>query len=231
MKTSFESALIKEFEKDIPYWADVKIKAWDDNLFVKKSAFITDHYWVSNNSINVFAVVGSSHDDYQGISWWDFLRTGKRMEKNHKLYQQNPQYYSELLTERNPTIDYQTCNGQDWYVANDGNHRTCIARFDAYKRGTYLLHNVETNSYRFDEDLFRIYEQLEDIILQRRIISRLSVHTKAKYRHDTPGWCKEGFTVKIRYEDLTKGKETLLDYDAAVKLAIELSKPWYRKFF
>ena len=230
MKTNFESDLIKEFENEIPYWAHVKIKAWDRELFVKKTPFIIDHYWVSENSINVFAVIGTERGDYQGISWWDFLRTGKRMKHNHELYQQNPQYYAELK-ERIPKIYYQTCNGQDWYVAGDGNHRTCIARFDAYKRGSCLLHNVETNSYSFDEDLFRVYEQLEDIIQQRRILSLLSVYTKAKYRHDTPGWCKEGFTVKIRYEDLTKGKEILLDYDAATQLTAELSKPWYRKFF
>ncbi len=188
-----------------PHWANEKLLPWNERLFQNVTPFITDKYWSSGHSINVFTVVGTQHPDYVGLSWLEFLQQGKRMRENLALHQKNRPYYLATAGKL-PPMYYVSLDGMKWYVAGDGNHRTCIARFDFHRTGLCMLHGVSLEDYRVDWTLYRAWPILkkrlprdEELIPVRDRIGR----------DDTGGWMHERYVVRLLHKS-RKG-ERLLD--------------------
>lgn len=118
--------------EQVPHFAEKVIRSWDETQFNVLQPFIMEHYWCGSSSVNVFRVIGTRHSDYAGGTWLDLLMRGKRMDNiNLPLYQSNPGYYLET-TQKVPMMYYQSIDGGDLYIGADGNHRTCIAKFDFF---------------------------------------------------------------------------------------------------
>lgn len=191
-----------------------KLEKWDVGEFQKISPFVIEHYWHSNASINVFRVIGTQHLDYVGLTWLEFLKVGKRMSLNLKLHETNPQYYY-AANKKDPTMFYKSVDGGDFYVGDDGNHRTCIAKADFFLSGKTVLHGVTVDDYRIDWALKKKHDDILDIVASRRLPYIVSAHTALVSRDDSGGWMLEKYSPKIKAYNIKNRKEVMLDALAA----------------
>lgn len=211
------------------HWAANKIEAWDDNRLQALMPFVRSHYWSTSHSVNVFSVVGTAHPDYIGLTWDEFLRTGKRMSVNQHLLETSPQYYFDTMVKQ-PTMLYVSLNGKHWCVNGDGNHRTCLARFHFERMNAAghpsqtMIHGVTVDDYRVDWRLYDVFMKLQALMDTRQSrpgrVEGFRHHTG---REDGPAWKIDRFDPKIRYQP-QQGEERLLDLAAAHQLLHELTQ-------
>jgi len=203
---------------DPPHWASEVIRPWDEGLFQRVHAFVTDKYWSGQHSINVFSVVGTQHPDYIGLTWLEFLQRGKRMRENLRLHAVNRDYYFDTAVKQ-PSMYYVSLDGLRWYVAGDGNHRTCIARFDFHRVGATMLHGVHLEDYRVDWTFWRLYQSLKKALGEKAV---LTPERRCIARSDTSGWMHETYEISLLWREA--GRETRLDRRQADTLLHERLK-------
>ena len=120
------------------------------------------------------------------------------MERNLALHASHPDYY--LQTQRKvPGMYYRSLDGLSWYVGADGNHRTCIARFDFFAKGLTTLHGVTLNHTVVDEELFDLFQRFRKCAWSGAwaITSRSTAN--ALRREDTAGWKLDHYKVRLHY--------------------------------
>lgn len=231
MKT--DSKLFQAAIADPPHWAGQKLLAWDLAAFREAEQFAIEKYWSGQQSINIFEVVGTQHPDYQGMAWAEFLEHGKRMRQNLTLQESNPGYYLDD-TVKLPTMYYIAIDGSGWYVAGDGNHRTCIARFMFHGMGRTMLHGVNVESYRTDSHAREVFRSLRETIAMKGLPLLVEPFREKISRDDTGGWMREIFRVGIVLHNISNGtKEFLTSIEAERKLD-EIKREtglrrWWRK--
>ncbi len=193
--------LLARVAHEPPPWAHTPLLAWDEQRFERLKPFVRQKYWTDRGSLNVFRVIGTQHPAYQGLTWQTFLQQGVRMQHNLALYRQNPGYYTDTGPKR-PAMYYLTLDGGlSYYVAEDGNHRTAIARFDCWYRQDLMLHGLTITDYRIDWLLVWRHAQLQAWLaadLRRRQTHRMEPVTTRVAREDGPGWMLETFHVRVR---------------------------------
>ncbi|TXF11205.1 hypothetical protein [Pelomicrobium methylotrophicum] len=204
-----DTELVRRAVADPPHWAGRKILPWDEDAFRAVEPFVVEKYWSGQHSINVFEVVGTQHPDYQGMTWLEFLQQGKRMRQNLALQESNPDYYLEDAVKL-PTMYYVAIDGSGWYVAGDGNHRTCIARFMFHRMGRTMLHGVNVESYRTDRHAAEVFRALREMITRKGLPLLAEPYREKLSRDDTGGWMRETYRVGILLRDLAKGTEEVL---------------------
>jgi hypothetical protein len=177
----------------------------------------------------VFSVVGSSHPEYQGMTWLEFLGNGKRMWDNLPRYDNTPEYYDGTET-KTPKMSYRSVDGINWYVNADGNHRTAIARFAFYWQGRSDLHGLELDDYRFDHDLYNVYRRLGDVVNERRLVDEaVSPINTCTGRKDTAGWRVDEYEVVLVCNARRGGKG--MGCREAEDYLSRLQAPFYRRWF
>jgi hypothetical protein len=204
-----ETKLVQAVRHDPPHWAGQTLLAWDLGAFREAEPFAIEKYWSGQQSINVFEVVGTQHPDYQGMAWAEFLERGKRMRQNLALQDSNPGYYLDDAVKL-PTMYYVAMDGSGWYVAGDGNHRTCIARFMFHRMGRTMLHGVNVESYRTDRHALEIFRALREAIARKGLSLLVEPFREKLSREDTGGWMRETYKTGILLRDLAKGTEEIL---------------------
>lgn len=189
--------------KNPPPWAFDKIQVWDSQHQSQASAFIRRHYWTSQGSVNVFQVVGTAHQQYQNRPWIDLLISGKRMNINLPLQEKKPEYYRETKSKL-PMMYFNTFDGIHYYIGQDGNHRTCIAKFMFYETGETQLHGVTINHYDIDEAFYLIYCELLEKITQLGLSVVLTAESKPIKREDTAGWMTDYFDTHLCWKEYNR---------------------------
>lgn len=215
--------LVQQAIEAKPEVLDKEILAWDKNEFVKLQPFIKEHYWAGNATINIFRVAGTQHPDYIGMTWIEFLQKGKRMGLNLRLYERNPGYYNEH-SKKDPTMYFQSIDGGELFIGQDGNHRSAIARAAFYFGGDPNLYGVEVNDYRIDWALKKAYEDLRDAITERRLPYYIEPVTKLVKREDTGGWMLDRYQPRIRVINAKKGEDKELDLEGIKSFASRIKK-------
>ncbi|MBI3755298.1 MAG: conjugal transfer protein TraF [Deltaproteobacteria bacterium] len=205
-----DNKLIKDIKAANPDIFKRKIERWSSAFSQKLWPFVKEHYWHSNASVNVFRVVGTQHPDYAGFTWVEFLEKGKRMGLNLKLQEENPGYYYETRN-KEPVMYYNSIDGGDLYIGDDGNHRTCIARAVFYLKGDSILHGVTVNDYRIDWRLRDIYDRLLQIIEEKKLSYFVEPQSEVVSRDDSGGWMLEKYKTTFKVKDFKKGKNLILD--------------------
>jgi hypothetical protein len=217
-----DQLIIDWVEKSPPYWADHIIKSWDwdrDN-WNEITPFVTSHFWSDRHSLNVYSVIGTAHPDYAGLTWMQFLKSGKRMRGNQLLLQSNPDYYLETAV-KHPSLLYVSLDGKDWYVNGDGNHRTCLARFQFERLNEQgdpsqtMLHGVWVDDYRVDWLLFDLYQRIGQILQSGKIkhAKRIECVSKHLSREDGPAWKIDIYLPQLKLIN-QDGSFVMLDHDA-----------------
>lgn len=215
-----------------PVWADDTIAAWDRNRYERLRPFMTRRYWMESATINVFRVVGTQHPDYAGLTWTELLANGKRMVGNLAQHASNPGYYRSE-DRKLPTMYFLSDNGTDWYVGGDGNHRTCIARFDFALSGRSLLHGVSVTDFRFDEGLAATWERLNALVHARGLPATLHPTSTTISRDDAPGWMLEQYQPGIAIEfhhGKRAGQRLVFGRSEAERLADWLERSTWRRW-
>ncbi len=217
--------LFERIIKNPPSWAYDKIQAWDINYLKNAQPFCVRHYWTANGSVNVFRIIGTSHQQYQDRTWLELLMSGKRMNINLPLQDKNPQYY--FSTENKlPSMYFNTFDGINFYVGTDGNHRSCIAKFFFHELGITHLHGVIINHYDIHHEFFNIYHLLLDKIRLLNLPVTLTPKTHAVKREDTAGWMVDHFEPYLEwneFDSLTQSEKIMqLDYRQAKEKLVEL---------
>ncbi|MDD5395328.1 MAG: hypothetical protein PHE17_20075 [Thiothrix sp.] len=227
-----ESALYQQVMAQPPHWANEKILSWKHEEFLAMRPFLTHHYWADSGTLNVFNVVGTRHPAYQGLDWIEFLQQGKRMHQNLPLYDSNPSYYTDS-GKKSPEMSFLSVNGIEWYVDDDGNHRTCIAKFARFYDEQMELHGLKLHDYRFDDALYSDYLKCLDIIKERRLGADVSIQAKespSTERRDTAGWYVELHQPTIVLDRRTQNPRTLKIGELG-KVMDDLTMPAYRRWF
>lgn len=226
-QSSPEESILEWARANPLHWSGNALEAWDDNRLQSMMPFVTSHYWSDRHSINVFSVVGTAHPDYIGLSWLEFLEQGKRMPVNRQLLQTNPGYYHETAV-RHPSMLYVSLDGKRWYVNGDGNHRTCLARFQFERLNSHghpsqtMIHGVTVDDYRVDWALHATFLRLQ-AVMNRRKAGWVEGQRKLVTRLDGPAWKHDIFETGIRYLS-GKGEDAFLDREAATRLLHDLER-------
>ncbi|GBE49104.1 hypothetical protein BMS3Bbin13_00003 [bacterium BMS3Bbin13] len=187
-----------------PHWANDRIEPFDEEGFRLAQPFVIEQYWSGQQSINVFDVVGTQHPDYAGRSWLEFLREGKRMGINLDLQRENPDYYLEDRPKL-PGMYYRSVDGSRWFVAEDGNHRTAIARFMFHEMGRSMLHGVTVIKYKTDQRAMEVAAAVSGLVDERGLRVRLETCRTKLSREDTGGWMREEWRLDFEWTDLRRG--------------------------
>lgn len=192
--------------KKTPSWAFDIIQPWDSQYLIQARMFLRRHYWTSQGSVNVFQVIGTTHQQYQNCSWIDFFTTGNKMDINIPLQNKQPEYYRNTA-QKLPSMYFNTFDGIHYYIGTDGNHRTCIAKFMFYETGETQLHGVTINHYDIDDAFYRVYRELSEKISQLGLSISLSAESNAIKREDTAGWMIDYFEPCLRWKEYDRERE------------------------
>ena len=223
-----DQTLLDHVRAEPPHWAGERIRPWPTAEYEDCRPFTRRQYWCDAASINVFLVIGTQHPDYAGLTWLEFLEKGKRMRGNLMEHKANPGYYLETEPKR-PGIFFETFNGHDYYVTEDGNHRTCIARFAAFNDNRCLLHGVNVIERHIDWEMRGLWHQLKYLVRDRGIAITVEPCSQLRSRQDTGGWKLEHYEVTLQVS--FKGCTGQVDMAGAYALLAALQAPRWRRWF
>jgi hypothetical protein len=177
-----------------PDWAEDIMKVYSDEYRKLVDNYAISKYWSDNESVNVQDIAGTSHPDYAGGSWLNLLNNGKRMiSVNLPLLKENPGYYYEASPKK-PNMEYVRID--DKTFIQEGNHRTCIARFLFFYQSMAILHGVTLDAYTIDYRFKKLYKTLEKVFKDTGKYASLSVEKATLSRQDTGGWYREYYDLK-----------------------------------
>ena len=192
----------------LPEFATQKIERFAEREFSEELIpFCSEYYWCNSESINVFDIVGTVHPKYCGLTWSEFINSGKRMKLNISLLESNSIYYRENEIKK-PTMYYIELDGK-LYVDADGNHRSALAKFYfAYSGLNPILHGVDVKKYTIDYILKDVIDEANSRLSEMGY-NYVQVSTKREKisRDDTAGWMREKFVLPIVMKNVITGKE------------------------
>jgi len=161
--------LSEEFLKNIDLkkcdWAYTPVKSFnheEGEQLKKYRDFVTERE-EKNQKLAIDSIVGTEHRDYHMKPWIWMIAFGKRMNFALQDYKKNPQYY--FLKERqrrvSENLHYSTVNGKDFYISDDGNHRTAIAKFVLWQAKEKYLYDVDVKYHNINYDFYDAYQELK----------------------------------------------------------------------
>lgn len=190
----------------VPYFIDQVIQPFQSET--AKWPFRSMLSWAFEASVNIMRISGTQHPDYAGLTWRDFLGKGRRMEGNLKAFRKNPAYYTDIV-KRLPGMSLLFVDGKG-YVAEDGNHRTCIGRCFLYGKESPYMHGVNLTEQHTDLRMMALHARLREKLPGYCTAAPL---VREAERDDGPGWATHFFEVRIRVENARR-KGFQGDFDA-----------------
>ena len=176
----------------------------DKSLFEN---YIIEEEYISNATINIFDVIGTTHPDYIGHRWVDMLKVGKRMKTNLDLLRKNPIYYLEDKTKL-PTMSYSMFNDK-LYLTGDGNHRTAIAKVFFHYLGIYKFSGVNLTKYKIDTELKEKISYIRDLSIIKKVPIIINFQKTKIHREDREGYHRDIFESNIYINGINLSKEDL----------------------
>ena len=185
---------IRELFDTVPFFVDNPIEV------LRSSRFIRSMSHCDSASVNTGLIYGTANPVYQGMTWREFLSHGKKMKKNIDRFTVNPEYY--LSHERSGTPPFFCFQDGKGYVAEDGNHRACIAKFFLYAQPSPLLHGVHLVEVQTDARMENLFSRLKRLLPPYCAV--LPVHSRETAREDGPGWSIAFFDNSLRIENVRR---------------------------
>jgi len=227
-----DHALVRQARREPPSWADEPLEDWRQLIGQHRLRFTVRKYRHEAAAINLFGVVGSQHPKHQGRSWLDLLLGAPRMGANLREYERHPDYYrASTACQKIPPLYYQTLDGLRFYIGQNGNHRTCIARFDAHFNRYSLIHGVYLTHYQVDDEFHRRFLALCQVAEERRldftfVPVRYPTHHEVAY-----GWSLDRYRPALRTRRAGDDSVYLLDRARAGRLLACLRSHRHRRFW
>ena len=209
-----------------PHFADTTLKNLNSINQSELSKFIVQDEKHESASINVFKVVGTKHPNYAGGTWLDLLENGRRMDHNLKRFIENPGYYLENRT-KEPYMHYVSFDGDEIYIGEEGNHRTCIARLFFHSEGSTILHGVRLETFTIDWAFKNLFDNISAFITTRKLSIYLSLQNKIVERKDAANWKMDTYQILVKVRRSSKVYE--LNYTDLQDLFQNLQKPLWKR--
>jgi len=203
--------LIDEALNCMPSFADETIGGYRPQLnsIGDIKSFAVEEKWDDCATVEIFKVRGTAHPDYCGISWRELLSAGKRMPQNLALLDSNPEYYVSR-DKKHPSMNFEMVDGS-LYLAGDGNHRTCIARFYLNLICESFLHGVELREFVTDKVARANFNKVKELLDSKGLFHVEALPLKEKVsREDSPGRHVEKFKVDVLLKNRMNGMEHTL---------------------
>lgn len=211
---------IKEFFGVVPYFADTRIEAFQPAHFIRSMSHC------DSASVNIGLIYGTSHPAYQGMTWREFLGHGEKMKKNLSRFTVNPEYYlSRERSDMPPFICIQDGKG---YVAEDGNHRACIAKFFLYAHASPFLHGVHLTEVQTDAHMENLFHRLKNLLPSYCAVLPCSQEIA---RDDGPGWNIAFYKNSLRIENRRRGFSADLQADEIEEGLLPALFTPFKKYF
>lgn len=210
-----------------PAFSQERILLWQDLAFHEIKPYAIEEQRYGSASVNVFRVVGTRHPSYAGGSWYDLLGKGVRMDQNLALFRDNPGYYLETGP-KEPYMQYVSLDGGDMYVGDEGNHRSCIARYYFSTQGLTMLHGVTLLDYRIDWAFKSLCDEFLQTVQQKRLPIYLTVERKMVERRDATDWKLDKYTLTGRVVDARTRETHNLDFEGLYCFLEKLKRPWWK---
>jgi len=127
-----------------------------------------------NQEIEISSIIGTEHADYgMRKNWISMLYFAKRMHLVLEKYKENPDYYF-LKKRKKGDLCYSTINGRDYYIADDGNHRTVIAKFILSQVNEKRLYGIDIKRYDINYEFYEAYKKLQSFCKKNKCFSVFS---------------------------------------------------------
>lgn len=224
-------------EQKRAFWSYSKLtdKIQSLNNFKKElEIFVTTKEWRQVSSIAIDEIIGTDHNRYIDMSYYEMLGFGIKMDVNIPLLLSNPNYYYEV-DPKEPTAYYATFNTRAGdsiaFVDGDGNHRTCLAKvIRAYDENYQELHGITKTSYEIDYGLYDQFVRIKETLEPYGYIVSVDKFDDRVEEDKSGAWIKWYFTHNI--EISKKGKRTVLKnaYDFDERDFLPLSTIMLRSF-
>ena len=134
---------IKELFDTVPAFADSCIES------LRPAPFLRSISRCLSASVNTGLIYVTVNPNYPSMTWRELLDKGEKMRKNIRLFTVNPEYYLNLERFRAPFMSF-CFHGDKGYVAEDGCHRACIAKFFLYSQPSPFLCGVHFTEVQTD---------------------------------------------------------------------------------
>lgn len=213
-----------------PPFASETLEKWDAAAFASMEKFIVQEQRHGSTSVNVFNVIGTKHHDYAGKTWLNLLENGRRMHENLPLFEENPGYYLETATKA-PYMHLISIDGGSLYIGEEGNHRTCIARFFFLTRSMSILHGVSWQDFRIDWHFKELCDELKSKAERLRLPISIDVYREMLERRDAADWRLDIFKLVAKVYNGQTGETMLLDAEGLEEYIDKLGRSWWRRAF
>lgn len=148
---------IKELFDTVPAFADSCIES------LRPAPFLRSISRCLSASVNTGLIYVTVNPNYPGMTWRELLDKGEKMRKNIRLFTVNPEYYLNLEQFRAPFMSFCFHDGKG-YVAEDGCHRACIAKFFLYSQPSPFLRGVHLTEVQTDARMTNLFYRLKKLL-------------------------------------------------------------------
>ena len=148
---------IKELFDTVPAVADSCIES------LRPAPFLRSISRCLSASVNTGLIYGTVNPNYPGMTWRELFDKGEKMRKNIRLFTVNPEYYLNLERFRAPFMSFCFHEGKG-YVAEDGCHRACIAKFFLYSQPSPFLCGVHFTEVQTDARMTNLFYRLKKLL-------------------------------------------------------------------
>lgn len=211
---------IKELFDTVPFFVDNPIEV------LRSSRFIRTISHCDSASVNTGLIYGTINHSYQGTTWREFLSHGKKMKKNLDRFTVNPEYY--LSHERSDTPPFFCFQDGKGYVAEDGKHRACIAKFFLYAHASPFLHGVHLTEVQTDAHMENLFHRLKNLLPSYYAVLPCSQEIA---RDEGPGWNIAFYKNNLRIKNRRRGfSADLQAYEIEEGLLPALFNPFKKRF-
>ena len=211
---------IRELFDTVPFFVDNPIEV------LRSSRFIRSMSHCDSASVNTGLIYGTANPVYQGMTWREFLSHGKKMKKNLDRFTVNPEYY--LSHERSGTPPFFCFQDGKGYVAEDGNHRACIAKFFLYAHASPFLHGVHLTEVQTDAHMENLFHRLKNLLPPYCAVLPCSQEIACD---EGPGWNIAFYKYSLRIENRRRGFSADLQTDEIEEgLLPALFNPFKKRF-
>lgn len=164
-----KSKLAKEVSSNLSENLVKKIRQWDYFLYDEFGSFINQEESITTIDNLLATDIVGQWQHYAGQTWKNALLRPeykpKKMLDALKLYEQNPDYYSESRSD----MSFSSMDGKNWYSVEGNNHRTVIAKCLAELGHIEILKDVSLRRYSVDFVAYNELRKLRKFIFYKKL--------------------------------------------------------------
>ena len=124
--------------------------------------FAIQETWIEDCDIDPRNIVGTSHASYRkGMTWREFLASGKRIKTKLEVLETRPEYYEDPIRHKTDEEPWHLLEVNGELYTCTGNHRSVVAKFRAHEEGRTRQRVWSVDRMVVSEDAKEQYQELQ----------------------------------------------------------------------